>query len=37
MKPIFVAVDTPDLDRALAIAHAVREHAGGVKLGLEFF
>ena len=37
MKPIFVAVDTPDLDHALAIAHAVREHAGGVKLGLEFF
>lgn len=37
MKPIFVAVDTPDLQRALDLVEAVREHAGGVKLGLEFF
>jgi orotidine-5'-phosphate decarboxylase len=37
MNPIFVAIDTPDLDRAFAMAEAVREHAGGVKLGLEFF
>ena len=37
MSPIFVAIDTPDLDHALAITKAVREHAGGVKLGLEFF
>jgi len=37
MKPIFVAIDTPDLDRAVAIAEAVRNEAGGVKLGLEFF
>ena len=37
MNPIFVAIDTPDLDRALMIAEAVRGHAGGVKLGLEFF
>jgi orotidine-5'-phosphate decarboxylase len=37
MKPIFVAIDTPDLDRALDIAEAVRGEAGGVKLGLEFF
>ena len=37
MNPIFVAIDTPDLDHAVAIAEAVREHAGGVKLGLEFF
>lgn len=37
MKPIFVAIDTPDLDHATAIAQAVRDHAGGVKLGLEFF
>jgi orotidine-5'-phosphate decarboxylase len=36
-KPIFVAIDTPDLDRARALAHAVRGHAGGIKLGLEFF
>lgn len=37
MSPIFVAIDTPDLDRALALAEAVRGHAGGLKLGLEFF
>ena len=37
MSPIFVAIDTPDLARAIAIAEAVRSHAGGVKLGLEFF
>ena len=37
MNPIFVAIDTPDLQRALDLAEAVREHAGGVKLGLEFF
>ena len=37
MSPIFVAIDTPDLARATQIAGAVRDHAGGVKLGLEFF
>jgi len=37
VSPIFVAVDTPDLDRALTLAKAVRGHAGGLKLGLEFF
>lgn len=37
MKPIFVAIDTPDLQRAVAIGKAVRDIAGGVKLGLEFF
>jgi orotidine-5'-phosphate decarboxylase len=37
MNPIFVAIDTPDLMRANAIAEAVRGHAGGLKLGLEFF
>ena len=37
MKPVFVAIDTPDLDRAKRLAEAVRSHAGGVKLGLEFF
>lgn len=37
MKRIFVAIDTPDLGRAVEIAEAVRGHAGGVKLGLEFF
>ena len=37
MKPIFVAIDTPDLERALVLARGVRSSAGGVKLGLEFF
>jgi len=37
LNPIFVALDTPDLARALEIAEAVRAHAGGLKLGLEFF
>jgi len=36
-NPVFVALDTPDLDRALNIAKAVKGHVGGVKLGLEFF
>ncbi len=34
---IFVALDTPDLERAKAIATRVRHHVGGIKLGLEFF
>lgn len=37
MSPIYVALDTPDLDRAKAIATRVRHHVGGIKLGLEFF
>ncbi len=37
MSPIYVALDTPDLDRAKAIAQRVRHHVGGIKLGLEFF
>lgn len=37
MNPIFVAIDTPDLAEAEALANAVREHVGGVKLGLEFY
>jgi orotidine-5'-phosphate decarboxylase len=37
MKPIFVAIDTPDLERARELARSVKSHAGGVKLGLEFF
>src|SRR5512139_1014918 len=36
-SPIYVAIDTPDMDRARAIASAVKRHAGGLKLGLEFF
>jgi orotidine-5'-phosphate decarboxylase len=37
VRPIFVAIDTPDIERAFALAEAVRGYAGGVKLGLEFF
>ena len=36
-QPIYVALDTPDIDRAKAIANRVRHHVGGIKLGLEFF
>jgi orotidine-5'-phosphate decarboxylase len=37
MNPIFVALDTPSLEKARALAEQVRSNAGGVKLGLEFF
>lgn len=37
MTPIFVAIDTPDVERARALAHSVSPTAGGIKLGLEFF
>ena len=36
VNPIFVALDTPDLSRALAVASAVKPHVGGLKVGLEF-
>ena len=36
-SPIYVAIDTPDMGRARTIAEAVKRHAGGLKLGLEFF
>jgi orotidine-5'-phosphate decarboxylase len=36
-NPVYVAIDTPNLDNALALAKAVKLHVGGVKLGLEFF
>ncbi len=36
-NPIYVALDTTDLEVALGLANAVRDHVGGVKLGLEFF
>ena len=35
--PVYVALDTPDLDKAKALATRVRSHVGGLKLGLEFF
>lgn len=34
---IYVALDTPDLERAKDMATRVRHHVGGIKLGLEFF
>jgi len=37
MSPIFVAIDTPDIHRAAALARDLRSLAGGMKLGLEFF
>ena len=37
MSPIYVAIDTPDMARAKAIATRTRAHVGGIKLGLEFF
>jgi orotidine-5'-phosphate decarboxylase len=36
-NPVFVALDTPDLDRALALAREVRPYVGGLKIGLEFY
>jgi orotidine-5'-phosphate decarboxylase len=36
-SPVFVAIDTPDPDRAKALAGKIRTHVGGLKLGLEFF
>ena len=37
MSPIFVAIDTRDVDRAASLAGTVSELAAGLKLGLEFF
>ena len=34
---IYVALDTPDLAKAHAMAGKLRHHVGGIKLGLEFF
>jgi orotidine-5'-phosphate decarboxylase len=36
-SPVYVALDMIDLDRAKAIAARVRNHVGGIKLGLEFY
>lgn len=35
-NPVFVALDTPELDRALELAAAIRPYVGGLKVGLEF-
>ncbi|WP_342643981.1 orotidine-5'-phosphate decarboxylase [Rhodoligotrophos ferricapiens] len=36
-NPICVALDTPDVDRAVSLARALKGVVGFVKLGLEFF
>lgn len=36
-NPVYVAIDTPNLDHALTLANSIKHHIGGVKLGLEFF
>jgi orotidine-5'-phosphate decarboxylase len=36
-NPVFVALDTTDLDQARRLATSVRGSVGGLKLGLEFF
>jgi orotidine-5'-phosphate decarboxylase len=36
-SPVYVAIDITDLDRAKTLAARVRNHVGGLKLGLEFF
>jgi orotidine-5'-phosphate decarboxylase len=35
-NPVFVALDTADLPRALALAESVKPYVGGLKVGLEF-
>jgi len=36
-NPVYVAIDTPDLEYALSLAGRVAPYVGGLKLGLEFF
>jgi orotidine-5'-phosphate decarboxylase len=36
-SPIYVAIDTIDPDAARTIAARIRNHVGGIKLGLEYF
>lgn len=36
-SPVYIAIDTPDLERARLLAQRCRNHVGGLKLGLEFF
>jgi orotidine-5'-phosphate decarboxylase len=36
-NPICVAIDTPDLDHAVALARALKPHVGWAKIGMEFF
>jgi orotidine-5'-phosphate decarboxylase len=36
-NPIYLALDVPRLESAEALARRVKDHVGGLKLGLEFF
>jgi orotidine-5'-phosphate decarboxylase len=36
-NPVFVALDTPDVEHALTLARTVRPYVGGLKIGLEFY
>ena len=36
-NPVYLAMDLPQLDAAVALANKVKAHVGGLKLGLEFF
>lgn len=36
-NPIFCALDTTDIDRAVSLTRALKGHIGGVKIGFEFF
>lgn len=36
-NPVFLALDFPRLETAEAVARKVKDHIGGLKLGLEFF
>ena len=36
-NPVYLALDLPTLDGAVALAEKVKAHVGGFKLGLEFF
>ncbi|WP_338468066.1 orotidine-5'-phosphate decarboxylase [Novosphingobium sp. ZN18A2] len=36
-NPVYLALDLPRLDSAIALGQKVRAHVGGLKLGLEFF
>jgi len=35
-NPVFVALDTPDLNQALEWGRALKDYVGGLKIGLEF-
>lgn len=37
VNPICVALDTPDLDRAVSLARSLKPHVGYMKVGMEFF